>query len=365
MSFTLLKKNNHNSARAGILETPHGSIETPVFMPVGTRASVKAMSPLELENLGASVILGNTYHLMLKPGSEIIKEAGGLHGFASWNRPILSDSGGYQVFSLAKLRKIKPDGVEFASHIDGSKLFLGPVESIKVQRDLNTDIVMAFDECTPYPCSYKDALKSLELTTRWETMSREQPLNDGQQMFGIVQGATYQDLRLQSAEDLKKLDFDGYAVGGLSVGEPEEAMMECVEWVAPVLPEHKPRYLMGVGLPHQIIKAVARGIDMFDCVIPTRLARHGSAFVKGGGTIPVKAGRYSKDFSPVDPECSCYCCSNFSKAYIRHLLNVGEILGMRLLTLHNLHFYLNMMRKLRETILDGSFNENDFIRNIL
>jgi queuine tRNA-ribosyltransferase len=196
-------------------------------------------------------------------------------------------------------------------------------------------------------------------------MSREQPLNDGQQMFGIVQGATYQDLRLQSAEDLKKLDFDGYAVGGLSVGEPEEAMMECVEWVAPVLPEHKPRYLMGVGLPHQIIKAVARGIDMFDCVIPTRLARHGSAFVKGGGTIPVKAGRYSKDFSPVDPECSCYCCSNFSKAYIRHLLNVGEILGMRLLTLHNLHFYLNMMRKLRETILDGSFNENDFIRNIL
>jgi queuine tRNA-ribosyltransferase len=365
MSFTLLKKNNHNSARAGILETPHGSIETPVFMPVGTRASVKAMSPLELENLGASVILGNTYHLMLKPGSEIIKEAGGLHGFASWNRPILSDSGGYQVFSLAKLRKIKPDGVEFASHIDGSKLFLGPVESIKVQRDLNTDIVMAFDECTPYPCSYKDALKSLELTTRWETMSREQPLNDGQQMFGIVQGATYQDLRLQSAEDLKKLDFDGYAVGGLSVGEPEEAMMECVEWVAPVLPEHKPRYLMGVGLPHQIIKAVARGIDMFDCVIPTRLARHGSAFVKGGGTIPVKAGRYSKDFSPVDPECSCYCCTNFSKAYIRHLLNVGEILGMRLLTLHNLHFYLNMMRKLRETILDGSFNENDFIRNIL
>jgi queuine tRNA-ribosyltransferase len=365
MSFTLLKSTANNSARAGILETAHGVIETPVFMPVGTRASVKAMSPEELEGLGASIILGNTYHLMLKPGSEIIKEAGGLHGFASWNRPILSDSGGYQVFSLAKLRKIKPDGVEFASHIDGSKLFLGPVESIKVQRDLNTDIVMAFDECTPYPCSHKDALKSLELTTKWETMSREQKLNDGQMMFGIVQGATYQDLRIKSAEDLKKLNFDGYAIGGLSVGEPEKAMMECVEWVTPVLPENKPRYLMGVGLPHQIIKAVARGIDMFDCVIPTRLARHGSAFIKGGTTIPVKAGRFSKDFTPVDPHCSCYCCKNFSKAYIRHLLNVGEILGIRLLTIHNLHFYLNMMKNLREAILNDSFDEKNFIKNVL
>jgi len=365
MSFTLLKKSNKHAARLGSLTTAHGIVKTPVFMPVGTRASVKAMSPLELEQLGSEIILGNTYHLFLKPGSEIIKEAGGLHGFASWNHPILSDSGGYQVFSLSKLRKIKPDGVEFSSHIDGSKLFLGPVESIKIQRDLNSDIVMAFDECTPYPCSYEDALKSLELTTRWEGMSREQKLNEGQLMFGIVQGSTYKDLRLKSVEDLIKLQFDGYAIGGLSVGEPEESMMECVEWVSPVLPESKPRYLMGVGMPHQIVKAVARGIDMFDCVIPTRLARHGSAFIKGGSTIPIKAGRYSRDFSPVDSHCSCYCCKNFSKAYIRHLLNVGEILGMRLLTLHNLYFYLNMMRNLRDAIQADAFDENEFIKTIL
>jgi queuine tRNA-ribosyltransferase len=257
------------------------------------------------------------------------------------------------------------EGVEFRSHIDGSKHMLSPEKSMEIQKGLGSDIVMAFDECTPYPCSYKDAVKSLELTTRWETMSREQKLNDGQMMFGIVQGATYQDLRIKSAEDLKKLNFDGYAIGGLSVGEPEKAMMECVEWVTPVLPENKPRYLMGVGLPHQIIKAVARGIDMFDCVIPTRLARHGSAFIKGGTTIPVKAGRFSKDFTPVDPHCSCYCCKNFSKAYIRHLLNVGEILGIRLLTIHNLHFYLNMMKNLREAILNDSFDEKNFIKNVL
>jgi queuine tRNA-ribosyltransferase len=358
MSFKVVKKSSNSSARAGVLETAHGSIETPVFMPVGTRASVKAMSPLELEELGTQIILGNTYHLLLKPGHDIIRDAGGLHGFASWKHPILTDSGGYQVFSLSKLRKMKQDGVEFVSHIDGSRFFLGPVESIKVQKSLNSDIVMAFDECTPYPCSYEDAEKSLGITTRWERMSREQPLNDGQKMFGIVQGSTYKDLRIKSAKSLMDIGFDGYAIGGLSVGEPEHEMMECVEWVAPVLPEDKPRYLMGVGLPRQIAKAVARGIDMFDCVIPTRLARHGSAFISGGETIPVKAGRFSRDYTAVDPECSCYCCKNFSKSYIRHLLNVGEILGIRLLTIHNLHYYLNLMRNIRQAIIDDCFDPN-------
>ena len=356
--FTVLKKCANSSARSGVLRTSHGDIQTPVFMPVGTRGTVKAMTPAELKELGADIILGNTYHLFLKPGTEIIKEAGGLHSFAAWDRPLLTDSGGYQVFSLAKLRKIKEDGVEFVSHIDGSRFFLGPKESIKIQRELGSDIVMAFDECTPYPCSYKDAEKSLAVTTKWEAMSREQPLDSEQKMFGIVQGSVYRELREKSAKELIKLDFDGYAIGGLSVGEPEEEMLKCVEWVCPLLPEDKPHYLMGVGMPNQIVKAVARGIDMFDCVLPTRLARHGSAFVGKGETIPVKAGRYSKDFTPVDPGCTCYCCQNFTKAYIRHLLNVGEILGLRLLSIHNLHYYLNLMRNIRQAIEKGTFDEN-------
>jgi len=353
--FKIQTKCTNTNARTGILNTPHGEIRTPAFMPVGTRGTVKAMTPLELDELGADVILGNTYHLFLKPGMDIIRKAGGLHAFAAWNKPILTDSGGYQVFSLAKLRKIREHGVEFASHIDGSRFFLGPEESIRIQRELGSDIVMAFDECTPYPCSEKDAAKSLELTTRWERESREQPLADGQQLFAIVQGSVYRELREKSATELVKIGFDGYAVGGLSVGEPEEDMFNCVEWTVPFLPESKPRYLMGVGMPNQIRECVARGIDMFDCVIPTRLARHGSAFVGDGGTIPVKAGRFADDFSPVDPECDCYCCRNFSRAYVRHLLNVGEILGIRLLTIHNLHYYLNMMREIRREIEEGSF----------
>lgn len=356
--FQISSKCANSSARVGTLRTLHGDIKTPVFMPVGTRGTVKAMSPAELKELGAEIILGNTYHLFLKPGTEIIQAGGGLHEFAGWDRPILTDSGGYQVFSLAKLRKIEKNGVEFVSHIDGTRFFLGPKESIKIQRELGADIVMAFDECTPYPCSYEDAEKSLEVTTRWEAMSREQPLAKGQKLFGIVQGSVYQDLREKSAHDLIKLRFDGYAIGGLSVGEPEEKMMKCVEGVCPLLPEDKPHYLMGVGMPNQIVQAVARGIDMFDCVLPTRLARHGSAFVGKGETIPVKAGRYSKDFTPVDEGCTCYCCQNFTKAYIRHLLNVGEILGIRLLSIHNLHYYLNLMRNIRQAIEDGTFDEN-------
>lgn len=357
MSFELTGKCSRTKARTGIVSTPHGKFRTPVFMPVGTRGTVKAMSPAELTELGAEIILGNTYHLFLKPGMEIMSLAGGLHKFAAWDKPILTDSGGFQVFSLAGLRKIKKDGVEFSSHIDGTRFFLGPVESIKIQRTLGSDIVMAFDECTPYPCTFEEALKSLEITTRWEKISREQPLDPGQMMFGIVQGSVYKELREKSASELVSIGFDGYAIGGLSVGEPSADMMRCIDWTVPVLPEDQPRYLMGVGLPRQIAEAVSRGIDMFDCVIPTRLARHGTAFASDGSTIAIKAGRCAKDFSPIDENCTCYACRNFSRAYIRHLLNVGEILGVRLLSIHNLHFYINLMRRIREAIGAGTLPE--------
>ena len=345
------------NARRGVLTTRRGTVQTPVFMPVGTRASVKAMSPAELEELGAEIILGNTYHLFLRPGMELMAKAGGLHRFSSWKRSILTDSGGFQVFSLATLRKMEPDGVRFASHIDGTRFFLGPRESMAIQRTLDSDIVMAFDECTPYPATFEQAEKSLAVTTRWERMSREQPLNDGQIRFGIVQGSVYPELRKRAAESLVEIGFDGYAIGGVSVGESEPEMMLAVDAAAPHLPDNAPRYLMGVGTPRQIVESIARGVDMFDCVMPTRLGRHGSAFVGGGGTIPVKAGRYADDFTPIDPECSCYACRNFTKAYIRHLFNVGEILGVRLVTLHNLHYFLNLMRRIRASIENGTFEE--------
>lgn len=357
MGFKILKKCPDTGARRGVLTTPHGEINTPIFMPVGTRASVKAMSPEELVNLNAEVILGNTYHLFLKPGMEIIGKAGGLHKFMAWERPILTDSGGFQVFSLSSLRKITEKGVHFASHIDGSRFFLGPEESMSIQRTLGSDIVMAFDECTPYPADYKTAEKSMRQTTRWEAVSRDQKLNDGQQLFGIVQGSMYKDLREESAKSLVDIGFEGYAIGGLSVGEPEDTMFEVLDWTVPHLPAEKPHYLMGVGTPKQLVESVARGIDMFDCVIPTRLARHGSAYLSDGTTIPVKAGRYSGDFSPVDANCDCYCCRNFSRAYLRHLLSVGEILGLRLLTLHNLYYFINLMRKIREALDEGTFAE--------
>ncbi len=357
MGFKILKKCPDTRARRGVLTTPHGEINTPIFMPVGTRASVKAMSPEELVKLNAEVILGNTYHLFLKPGMEIIGKARGLHKFMAWDRPILTDSGGFQVFSLSSLRKITEKGVHFASHIDGSRFFLGPEESMSIQRTLGSDIVMAFDECTPYPSDYKTAEKSMLQTTRWEAVSRDQKLNDGQQLFGIVQGSMYKDLREQSAKSLVEIGFEGYAIGGLSVGEPEDTMFEVLDWTVPHLPEEKPHYLMGVGTPKQLVESVARGIDMFDCVIPTRLARHGSAYLSNGTTIPIKAGRYSNDFAPVDENCDCYCCRNFSRAYIRHLFSVGEILGMRLLTLHNLYYFINLMRKIRDSLETGAFAE--------
>ena len=355
--FTLERKSSECAARLGILETPHGIVKTPVFMPVGTRGTVKAMAPCELEELGCQIILGNTYHLMLRPGQELIARAGGLHDFSAWRHPILTDSGGFQVFSLAGLRKMKPEGVEFSSHIDGSRFFLGPRESAAVQRALGSDIAMAFDECTPYPCSFKDAEKSLLLTHRWESISREQPLNDGQQMFGIVQGSVHRELRERSVEFITSLDFNGYAVGGVSVGESEEEMMEVMDWTVHLLPEDKPRYLMGVGTPRQIYEGVKRGIDMFDCVMPTRLARHGTAFVTGGGTLAVKSAVCREDFGPVDENCSCYACRNFSRAYIRHLLNVNEILGVRLLSIHNIAFFMNLMKEIRRAIADGTFLE--------
>ncbi len=358
MCFEVLKECKTTAARCGVLHTAHGDVQTPIFMPVGTRGTVKALSPRELdEDLDASIILGNTYHLFLKPGMEIMNLAGGLHKFMNWNKPILTDSGGFQVFSLSTLRKIEADGVRFASHIDGSRFFLGPVESMQIQRTINSDIVMAFDECTAYPATYEQAEKSLDITLRWERMSREQPLNDGQLRFGIVQGSVYPDLRERAAKGVCDIGFDGYAIGGVSVGESEKEMLEAVDWSVPFLPKTQPRYLMGVGTPRQIIESVARGVDMFDCVMPTRLGRHGTAFMSDGSTLPIKAGRFAKDFSPVDPECDCYCCKNFTRSYIRHLFNVGEILAIRLLTMHNVHFFLNLTKRIRHAINNDCFDE--------
>ena len=355
--FSCLRQDSGSLARRGVLHTRRGDIATPVFMPVGTRGSVKAVSPRELDELQAQIILGNTYHLFLRPGLEIIAAAGGLHKFINYPRPILTDSGGFQVFSLSPLRKITPDGVKFASHIDGTRFFLGPKESMHIQKVLDSDIVMAFDECTPYPATPEQVKKSIDLTTRWETMSREQPLNDGQLRFGIVQGSVYPELRRISAEAISALDFDGYAVGGVSVGESEAEMYLAVESAIPYIPADAPHYLMGVGTPRQIVECVARGIDMFDCVIPTRLGRHGAAYVGNGATMNVKAGRYARDFRPIEENCSCYACANFSRAYIRHLLNVGEILGIRLVTLHNLHYFLRLAERIRTALEQETFSE--------
>ena len=362
--FELLRRDPSSRARRGVLHTRRGDIETPVFMPVGTRGGVKGVAPRELEELGAQIILGNTYHLLLRPGAELVAEAGGLHRFIGWEHPILTDSGGFQVFSLAGLRKLERDGVRFASHIDGTRFFLGPVESMRVQRLLDSDIVMAFDECTPYPATVAAVEKSLELTHRWERMSREQPLNDGQLRFGIVQGSVYPELRRLSARAITALEFDGYAIGGVSVGESEPEMYAAVEAAEPLLPEERPRYLMGVGTPRQIVENVARGVDMFDCVLPTRMGRHGSAYIGRGETLPVKAGRFAHDFSPLDPECGCYTCRHFSRAYLRHLCNVGEILGACLLSIHNLHYYLTLAARIRAALDEGTFGEfrRDFCR---
>lgn len=355
--FELLKKDSKTKARLGKIITDHGEIETPIFMPVGTKATVKTMTPEELKDLGAQIILGNTYHLFLRPGHDLVKEAGGLHKFMNWDKPILTDSGGFQVFSLANNRTISEDGVEFRSHIDGSSQFISPEKSIEIQNALGSDIMMAFDECAPYPSTYEYVKNSMERTTRWAARSKAANKNpEHQALFGIVQGGMFKDLREKSAKDLVAMDFDGYSVGGLSVGEPLEMMNEILDFTIEFLPKDKPRYNMGVGTPDYLFESVIRGIDMADCVLPTRIARNGTAITSSGNLV-VKNAKYKRDFTPLDHQCNCYTCRNYTRAYIRHLFSVNEILAYRLLTIHNLHFLIKLMENIREAIKNDNLLE--------
>ena len=380
-TFELLATDRHSKARRGRLTSAHGVIDTPAFMPVGTQGSVKGVSPRELRELHAQIVLGNTYHLFVRPGLDVIKHFGGLHNFMNWNGPILTDSGGYQIFSLAKLRKITEEGVEFQNHIDGTRAFISPEIAMEIQLLLGSDIAMALDECVPYPCEYDYAAQSAEMTTRWAKRCKEwkeknaerptpnarRPTSEGgsinyqlsttnQFLFGIVQGATFEDLRKQSAQAIVDLDFNGYAIGGVSVGEPEDEMMRAVEWAEPLLPGNKPRYAMGLGTPPQLLELIARGMDMFDCVLPTRLARNGTAFT-ATGTVNLKNAEFILDKNPIEENCVCDACHQFSRGYIRHLIKAEEILGLRLITLHNLHFYLNLMNQARAEIERGTFDQ--------
>jgi queuine tRNA-ribosyltransferase len=393
-TFELLAQDRESGARHGLLTTAHGAIETPTFMPVGTQGSVKAVSPRELRELNAPIVLGNTYHLFVRPGIEVIKHFGGLHKFMTWDRPILTDSGGYQIFSLAKLRKISEDGVQFQNHVDGTPAFVSPEIAMEIQAALGSDIAMVLDECPPWPCEYDYAAKSAEMTTRWAKRCKEwaeanaqrsaveagvSPANSGQAagtaatteekemrqlVFGIVQGATFGELRQQSAQAIVDLDFDGYAIGGVSVGEPEEEMFRAVESSEPFLPNDKPRYAMGLGTPPQLLEMISRGMDMFDCVLPTRLARNGTAFTSTG-TLNLKNAEYAKDRRPIEDDCVCSSCREFSRGYVRHLIKAEEILGLRIITLHNLHFYLDLMRQARDKIDKGTFDEfrREFVSN--
>lgn len=350
--YELIKTCKQSGARLGRLHTPHGVIETPVFMPVGTLATVKTMSPEELKEIGAGIILSNTYHLWIRPGEEIVEEAGGLHSFMNWDGAILTDSGGFQVFSLSSMRKIEEEGVHFRSHLSGEALFLSPEKAIQIENALGADIIMAFDECPPYPADHSYVKNSLERTTRWaERCLKAHQKPDKQALFGIVQGGVYKDLRELSARQLISLDFPGYAVGGLSVGEPKELMYEALEWTVPLLPSTKPRYLMGIGSPDALIEGAIRGIDMFDCVLPTRIARNGTTMTSSGRVV-IRNAQYERDFGPLDPECDCYTCRNYSRAYIRHLIKANEVFGIRLTTYHNLYFLTQLMKKVREAILE-------------
>jgi queuine tRNA-ribosyltransferase len=379
--FKLLANDQLSNARRGRLTTAHGVIDTPGFMPVGTQGSVKGVSPRELRELNAQIILGNTYHLFVRPGLQVINHLGGLHRFMNWDGPILTDSGGYQIFSLAKLRKIMEEGVEFQNHIDGARAFISPEIAMEIQAALGSDIAMVLDECVPYPCEYDYAAKSAELTARWAKRCREWKEENAQRstpnaqcsteeseisnhqsaiarqlLFGIVQGGTFQDLRKENAQTIAELGFDGYAIGGVSVGEPEEEMMGAVEWAEPLLPTHKPRYAMGLGTPPQMLEMIARGMDMFDCALPTRLARNGTAFTNKG-TLNLKNAEFALDKGPIEENCECAACSEFSRGYIRHLIKAEEILGLRLITLHNLHLYLSLMNRARAEIERGAFDE--------
>lgn len=362
--FELLKTDLHTKARSGRLTTPHGVIETPTFMPVGTQGSVKALDPRELREMSAQIILGNTYHLNIRPGIEIIRAAGGLHRFMSWDGPILTDSGGFQVFSLSKIRKIKAHGVEFRSHLDGTLLFLGPKEAMEIQCVLGSDIAMVFDDCPPHTSTPGELRAAVERTIRWAGECREQPRSGGQLVFGIVQGGANPILREECAKALVGMKFDGYAVGGVSVGEPEPEMMKAVEITEPFLPAHLPRYAMGLGTPAQMVELIARGVDLFDCVLPTRVARNGTAFTRKG-TIIIKAAVNKADFGPIEEGCDCFACRRFTRAYLRHLLNVEEILGLRMLSVHNTHLFLKVMAEVRNAIATGSFPEfyREFVAN--
>jgi queuine tRNA-ribosyltransferase len=375
-TFELLATDRHSKARRARLTSAHGEVDTPAFMPVGTQGSVKGVSPRELRELHAQIVLGNTYHLFVRPGLDVIKHFGGLHNFMNWNGPILTDSGGYQIFSLAKLRKITEQGVEFQNHIDGARAFISPEIAMEIQLLLGSDIAMALDECVPYPCEYDYAAQSAEMTTRWAKRCKRaveagvspRKLTSAadtaaateerkhQLLFGIVQGGAFEDLRKQSAQAIVDLDFNGYAVGGVSVGEPEDEMMRAVEWTEPFLPGNKPRYAMGLGTPPQLLELIARGMDMFDCVLPTRLARNGTAFT-ATGTVNLKNAEFILDKNPIEENCMCDACHQFSRGYIRHLIKAEEILGLRLITLHNLHFYLNLMNQARAKIEKGTFDQ--------
>ncbi len=362
--FTLLKTDSESAARLGQLKTDHGMIETPEYMPVGTQASVKAVTSRELDELQTQIILGNTYHLYLRPGMEVMKQMGGLHRFMNWSKPILTDSGGFQVFSLSKLREMTEEGVHFRSHLDGAKFFLGPRESIQIQQTLGSDIMMAFDECPPWPCSEEVVRAAVERTVRWGKISRETQLEGrnsneerptkNQALFGIVQGLHYTELRRECAERLVEIGFDGYAIGGVSVGEPENEMYMAIEATVPHLPKPQVRYAMGLGQPHQLVEMVARGVDIFDCVLPTRVARHATAYTSNG-TLNLRGSQYRTDPRPIEENCSCYACQTFTRAYLRHLFKAGEIVGLMLLSLHNLHFYLELMRKIRKSIAENNF----------
>lgn len=357
ITFKVVHTDPNSGARAGILTTPHGEIKTPVFMPVGTLGTVKAMTPEELRDLNAQIILANTYHMYLRPGSDIVRRAGGLHRFMHWDGPILTDSGGFQVFSLGALRKITEEGVEFRSHIDGSKHFLTPEKSIAIQEDLGSDIMMCFDECVHYGADHEYTRKSMEMTHRWAKRCKDaQKYPEKQAIFGIIQGGMYKDLRTESAKVMSEMDFPGYSIGGLSVGEPKEEMIELLHHTTSHMPWDKPRYLMGVGTPDYLLETVASGMDMADCVIPTRLARHGT-IITHTGMLSVRNAQFKDDFTAPDPDCDCYTCTNYSRAYLRHLFQCGEILASRLASIHNIRFLLKLMEEARESILEDRFLE--------